>query len=52
MLVGQECRTGHGMLLSMGSQIIGNNLATEQLFLMILYLCVYMVVVVQLLSHV
>ena len=35
-----------------GSQIIGNNLATEQLFLMILYLCVYMVVVVQLLSHV
>ena len=36
------CRTGKpGMLLSMGSQIIGNNLATEQLFLMILYLCVY-----------
>ena len=36
------CRTGKpGMLLSIGSQIIGNNLATEQLFLMILYLCVY-----------
>ena len=37
------------MLLSMGSQRIGHNLATEQLFLMILYLWVCMVVVVQLL---
>ena len=41
-----------GMLLSMGSQRVGHNLATEQLFLMILYLCICMVVVVQLLSHV